>query len=223
MVNERDLYRRVIKLIRELTRREQESNDNPYTPGIYYATDAGRCMRQVFFKYKLGITNDINDKGRGRILMSEIVERLFLEVLEDMGYQTHVKFEKDYNDIKVRGEVDAVNDTEVIEIKTVTPTAIHDIPFLKDIKQLNTYLWLADRQKGVLLYIKSDNPTIFRIFNYNFSEEMLQETLDHIYKIHTHIINNVIPPMTKFKKYCKTCAFREICDKIKELQQTRGR
>lgn len=221
MVNERELYKKVIGFIRELTTREQELNDKPYTPGIYYATDAGRCMRQVFFKYKLGITNDINDKGRGRILMSQIIEKIYLDVLEEMGYETHKKFEKKYNDIVVRGEVDAVNDKEVIEIKSVTPTAMHDIPFIKDIKQLNTYLWLADKQKGVLIYVKSDNPTIFRIFNYNFSQSMLEESLDHLYKIHEYISSNVLPPPTKVKKFCRTCAFREICDKITELERKR--
>lgn len=221
MVKEKELYKRVIRRIRELTYREQDDSNNRYTPGIYYPTDAGRCMRQVFFKYKLGITNDISDKGRGRILMSEIVEKIYTEILEEMGYRIHEKFEKEFENIKIRGEVDAVNEDEVVEIKTVTPTSINDVPFVRDIKQLNMYLWLADKENGTLIYVKSDNPSIFKMYHIHFNEQKLLESLRYLQKIHEYIIGNKIPPRTKNKRLCKTCTFREICTKIEELERIR--
>lgn len=217
MVNERDLRRRVNRKVNDLLKDAGIVLDKKHTPGIYYPVDSGRCMRRTFFKYKLNVSNELKERAKGRILMSSLLERMYLSILEDMGYSTHVKLSRIVDGIEIRGEADAMNDEEIIELKTVTPTAINKIPFKSDIVQLNIYLWMASRPKGYLLYIKSDNPSIYHLIPVIYTKEVVDTYIDKIKKLHEHIMTNKIPPKIEDTSVCRNCVFRQICEKIDQL------
>lgn len=215
MVDIRELRKLVSKKINSLL--DLPTQEHNHTVGKYYPADAGKCLRRTFFKYKLNVSSEIKERAKGRILMSAILENMYLELLESLGYQTKVKVSKEVDGIEISGEVDAINDEEVIDIKTVTPTAINKIPFPADIAQLNTYLWITDRYSGSLIYVKSDNPSVFHVFPVTYSEKLANETIDRIKKLHQHLIEGTIPDKTENREVCKNCVFRNVCYYIDKI------
>jgi len=194
-----------------------DSPHRNHTVGVYYPADSGKCLRRTFFKYKFGASSDMKGRAKGRILTSTILENLCLDVLQSMGYAIKVKISKRVGEIEIRGEVDAINSEEVVEVKTVTPTAMRKTPFKADLAQLNTYMWLADRQKGAIIYVKSDNPSIIHVCPARFNKDLLDTTITRIQALHEHLKNNKIPPKTDSPNACKNCMFKAICSYIDGL------
>ena len=213
MLNENELYSKVKKKISELWHASSDT-EHTHVIGKYYPSDAGKCIRRTFFKYKLGMNSDIKLAAKGRILMSYVVENMYLQLLEEMGYHTKVKVSKAYQGIVVSGEVDAMGQDDIIDVKTVTPTAINEIPFPADIAQINTYLWITGKKIGYLLYVKSDNPAIFKIFEIHYSSKMIETTLQRLLQLHKYLTSDVVPPKTKDTYLCKNCVFKKLCSRI---------
>lgn len=214
MLDQKLLYKKVRKKVTDLWSLANSEEHHDHTIGRYYPSDAGKCMRKTYFKYVLNTNSDMRIVAKGRIIMSQIVENMYLEILQSIGYETKKRVEKRHGDFVIAGEVDAMSDDEVIDVKTVTPTSINNIPFSKDIAQLNTYLWLTDLQYGWLLYVKSDNPAIYKIYPVHYSPKMMSITLSRISQLHQYLVNNIIPPKTEDQSVCRNCMFRKLCERI---------
>jgi len=218
VLDDRKLYKQVKAKILDLWR-DTNSGEHTHVVGKYYPSDAGKCMRRTFLKYKLNVSTDGKLVAKGRIIMSHVIENMYMDILAQMGYQTKVGVSKSHNGILISGEVDALGKDDVIDVKSVTPTALDKTPFPSDIAQLNTYLWITGRPVGYLLYVKSDNPAIFKIVKVHYSQHMMEKTLERIHRLHYYISNDIIPPKVKDPEVCKRCIFRKICSGIERVQR----
>jgi len=203
----RHLSKRILSRIDALY--NQVENEHTLTIGRYHPSGIGGCMRQIYYKYLL--TPELSVRAKGRIVWSRIVESFVEELLKSEGYEIEKYLEKKLDDgIVITGRADAVNDQAVIEVKTVTPTAWDKLPRVLHIYQLNTYMWLADVDTGVLWYFKSDNPTFNRWFIYRYDPAMQDRLLNWVRRLHSYLEQHRLPPARK-TNMCKTCAFKRIC------------
>jgi len=222
MVTSREFYRVMRRKINELFD-DIVKYDGTVHKGHYHANDAGKCLRSTFFKYVVDSSPTTRTIARGRILVSMMLEAIALDALKELGYDTKVHFTKKIDDdIYISGEVDAINEREVVEIKTVTPTAIQYLPFTKDFYQINTYLWLSGRKHGTIIYLKSDNPAKYYTYQVQFREDKLQETFNYFRELHKYVTTNTIPPKTSNVELCKVCVFRKLCQRIDSVQKQPG-
>ena len=188
---------------------EELNEDKIPDENVFYPNNIGTCMRYNYYRHF--ILPDLHIRAKGRIMMSSIVERMFLDVLKEHGYEVQVPFRKTIDgDIVISGRVDAINSSHVIEIKTITPPMFDKVPIRPHKYQLNTYLWLSDRPYGYLVYFKSDNPAIYRYFKYRFDRDLHNKLMDWVRELHRYIQQRQLPPPS-ISNYCKTCPFKKLC------------
>jgi len=201
------LSRRVLSKISEIY--DQTECEHRLTIGRYHPNGIGGCMRQTYYKYLF--PPKLNIRAKGRVVWSRIVESFVEEVLQGAGFKIEEKMEKKLDDgIVITGRPDAVGDGTVIEIKTVTPTAWRRVPRILHIYQLNTYMWLANADTGVLWYFKSDNPAFNQWFIYRYDPALQERLLNWVRKLHQHLKQRQVPP-ARITDMCRTCLFKKIC------------
>jgi hypothetical protein len=100
VVSYQALRRNIASKINHLYAEAQGDEEHVYTIGRYYPADAGKCMRRTFFKYATGAVDPMKLSAKGRNVMSLVVERMYLDVLEKMGYKSHVKISRKWGNLE---------------------------------------------------------------------------------------------------------------------------
>ena len=188
----------------------------------FYITDAGKCGRALFFKFK-------NAPRRG---MEAHILRLF-----DHGDHIHQLIMKPLlstRDVHVvasevnippqeiiSGRADAIisdgKDLYVLDIKSMNSMIFDKLtgPKEENVDQLQLYLHYFKVPKGMLLYVNKNTLELKEFFvDYDTSKAV--SLLNNLKGIKVKIDSNIIPgrlPDYPGNWQCKYCQFREICDK----------
>jgi CRISPR-associated exonuclease Cas4 len=202
----------------------------PKTPGRYYPSEIGGCMRKIWYSYKHPVEMD-GDKVRvfhlGNMLHDFIAEVLRsektpeVELLDsEMPFRLNVG-----SDIVVSGRVDdillikAEGKRYLVEVKstkwldrTKEPNAIHEM-------QLQMYMHGLNIHNGLLLYLDK-NTLRSRVFEMPYRPEVAQEALRRFQTLHEHITQGKLPmPEARLqdalKWQCSYCDYRERCENEK--------
>jgi len=187
----------------------------------FYITDAGKCGRNLFFKFK----------NVPRKEMEANILRLF-----DHGDHVHQLIMKPLLSIRdihvvaseinippqeiVSGRSDAIvsdgKNLYVLDIKSMNSMIFDKLsePKEENINQLQLYLHFFKIPKGILLYVNK-NSLDLKEFVVDYDKKRALSLLDNLGEIKKKIDSNVVPE--RLQEYpenwqCRYCQFREVCD-----------
>lgn len=184
----------------------------------FYITDAGKCGRTIFFKFK----NAPREKMDARILRiyerGEHLHRNIFNILYRLKIGVTTEVSIPAKEI-VSGRADAIicinNENYVLDIKSINSMVFKNLtqPKEENIYQLQLYLHYFKIKKGILFYIDKDQQNI-KEFVINYDQNLAKALLDNFAKLKTKVESNIIPDRLSdypLNWQCQYCQFKEVC------------
>jgi len=186
----------------------------------FYITDAGRCGRAVFFKFKNAPRREIEPNVLRLFDHGDYIHQLIMKPLLSIR-EIHVVA----SEIKippqelVSGRADAIisdgKDLYVLDIKSMNSLIFRNLTEAKEenINQVLLYLHYFKIPRGILLYVNKDNQEL-KEFVVNYDKKRVLLLLDGLSKLKNKIEKNIIPD--RLADYpdnwqCQYCQFKAIC------------
>ena len=185
----------------------------------FYVTDAGKCPRAIFFKFK----NAPGEKADPRILRifehGEYLHRNIFNILYRLriGVVTEVKIPE--QEI-ISGRADAIlcldGENYVLDIKSMNSMVFRKLssPKEENVCQIQLYLHYFKIKKGILLYIDKDQQEI-KEFIVQYDGPLVEQLLFGFTQLNKKIETDTLPVAlfdypTNWQ--CSYCQYRQICD-----------
>ena len=186
----------------------------------FYVTDAGKCPRAVFFKFKKAPAEAMEP----RILMmfdhGDHIHQLIMKPLFGVRSIHVVAAEINIPPQElIAGRADAIisdgKELYVLDIKSINGQIFKslNVPKEEHINQIQLYLHFFKQKKGILLYVNKDTQDLKEFFidyDSKIAEGLLKELSDLKAKIDRNIIPSRIPGWPEDWR-CQYCQFKEIC------------
>jgi len=167
-------------------------------PRIVYVTDLVSCPQKRHYRM---IYPELVFHFEPIFILGNLIHLGLESVLKEEGYDIEVEFEKIFNiegeEYIVKGRVDAISETEIVEIKSTRSDI--NIPLEHHILQLQLYLNLLNKEKGILIYITPE-----RISEYQISKKEIDIT-----RLLMETVKNTIHPRWSWE--CKYCTYAKLC------------
>ncbi|MBL7100550.1 MAG: Dna2/Cas4 domain-containing protein [Nanoarchaeota archaeon] len=210
-------------LISNYVRREIKEK----TPGRYYPSEAGNCMRKVFYSYK-----DPKEVGLELLKIFEagnILHEFIVDVLESEK-NPHIEllekespFTLEIEDIVISGRVDDIvvlkidNKVYLVEVKSTSSLKYTNEPHEAHIMQLQLYMHAKNIHNGLVIYLEK-NTLQSKSFHVVYDEKKAEKTIQRLKELHQHIKEDKLPvPESRVIStkawMCKGCQYREGCFK----------
>jgi CRISPR/Cas system-associated exonuclease Cas4 (RecB family) len=184
----------------------------------FYITDAGKCERAIFFKFK----NVPREKMTAEVLRmldhGDYVQMHILNSLFSLGIVRASEIRIPPQEI-ISGRADAIitlnNELYVVDFKSMNSYKFKNLeaPPEENINQIQLYLHYFGITKGILLYVDK-NTLSLKEFLINYDSELAESLISALENLKIKIDANVIPARIASHPanfQCKYCVFREIC------------
>jgi len=184
----------------------------------FYITDAGKCGRAIFFKFK----NVPREKMEPRVLRmfdhGDYIQMQILSNLFSLGMVRASEVKIPPQEI-ISGRADAIisidNELFVVDFKSMNSLVFKGLeqPKEDNVNQLQLYLHFFKIPKGILLYINKDTLEL-KEFLINYNPAIAKKLLSELTELKIKIDKNTIP--TRLDSWpsdwqCQYCQFKEIC------------
>jgi len=187
----------------------------------FYISDAGKCSRAVFFKFKNAPRKQIEPNILRLFDHGDAIHKLIMRPLLSTRDVHVVASEVNIPPQElVSGRADAIiSDTKqlyVLDIKSMNSMIFRNLsqPKQENVEQLQLYLHYFKIPKGILLYVNKDNQQL-KEFMINYNQTQAEFLLNNLTKLKKQIDSNTIPsriPDYPDSWQCRYCQFREICN-----------
>lgn len=184
----------------------------------FYITDAGKCPRAIFFKFK----NVPREKMEPQVLRmfdhGDYIQMQILNTLFSLGIVRASEVKIPPQEL-VSGRADAIvtldNELYVVDFKSMNSMIFKNLtqPKEDNINQLQLYLHFFKISKGILLYVSKDNLELkdFLVeYDKARAEKLLKGLSDLKIKIETDVVPGAIAGYPTDWQ-CQYCQFKEIC------------
>jgi len=184
----------------------------------FYITDAGKCPRAVFFRFKNAPREAMPPRIMRIFEHGENIHRSIFNVLYRLrlGVTTEVPIPS--QEI-IAGRADAIlcigNENYVLDIKSMNSMIFKNMtaPKEENVYQIQLYLHYFNIKKGILLYIDKDQQEMKEFF-VDYDEALCKSLLDKFYALKNQVETNVVP--ARLADYprnwqCSYCQFKDIC------------
>ena len=184
----------------------------------FYITDAGKCSRAIFFKFK----NVPREKMEPRVLRmfdhGDYIQMQILNNLFSLGIVRASEVKIPPQEL-ISGRADAIitlnNELYVVDFKSMNSMVFKNLtePKKDNINQIQLYLRYFKIPKGILLYINKDTLEL-KEFLVEYNPDIAQKLLKDLSELKTKIDSNVVPdriPDYPDNWQCQYCQFKEIC------------
>ena len=191
----------------------------------FYITDAGKCGRAIFFKFK----NVPREKMEARILRmfdhGDYIQMQILSSLFSLGIVRASEIKIPPQEL-ISGRADAIitlnNDLYVVDFKSMNSMIFKNLtePKEDNVNQIQLYLHYFKIPKGILLYVNKDTLELkdFVVeYNPTIAKKLLLGLSELKKKIDTNIVPERIPDYPE-NWQCRYCQFREVCDMVNGLE-----
>jgi len=186
----------------------------------FYITDAGKCPRAIFFKFKNAPREAIDANVLRMFDHGDYIHQLIMKPLIGIREIHVVASEVNIPPQElVSGRADAIisdgKDLYVLDIKSMNSMVFRNLsaPKEENVNQLQLYLHFFKVPKGILLYVNKDTQ-ILKEFLVSYDQKRSQSLLNELAELKEKIDSDIIPK--KIPDYpknwqCQYCQFREIC------------
>ncbi|MFH1841516.1 MAG: PD-(D/E)XK nuclease family protein [Candidatus Nealsonbacteria bacterium] len=189
----------------------------------FYITDAGRCCRSIFFKFK----NAPREKMEARILRmfdhGDSIHQLIMKPLFSTRDVHVVASEVNIPPQEiVSGRADAVvsdgKELYVLDIKSMNSMVFRKLeaPKEENINQIQLYLHYFKIPKGILLYVNKDTSEL-KEFIVPYNQILAEDLLYNLEVLKKKIDKDTVPQrLENYPKnwQCQYCQFKDICTAV---------
>jgi len=186
----------------------------------FYITDAGKCPRAIFFKFK----NIPREKMTPEVLRmfdhGDYIQMQILSNLFSLGMVRASEIKIPPQEL-ISGRADAIitldNELYVVDFKSMNSMIFKNLtePKEDNVNQIQLYLHFFKIPKGILLYINKDTLEL-KEFLVEYNPVIAKKLLFELTELKKKIDKNVIPErLPDYPKnwQCQYCQFKEICSK----------
>jgi len=187
----------------------------------FYVSEAGKCPRQVFFKFKNAPAKELEPHFLRLFDHGDSMHKLIMKSLLSTRDIHVVASEVDIPpQALVRGRADAVlsdgKQLYVLDIKSMNSMVFKSLkePKEENVYQLQLYLHYFKIPKGILLYVDKDKLQL-KEFVVDYDISQVKHLLDGLSVLRDKIDSNVVPArINDYPKIwkCQYCQFKEVCD-----------
>lgn len=186
----------------------------------FYITDAGKCPRAVFFKFKNAPRAEIEAKILRMFDHGDQVHQLIMRPLLSIKEIHVVASEVNIGPQElISGRADAIlsdgKDLYVLDIKSMNSMVFKNLvePKEDNVNQIQLYLHFFKIPRGILLYVNKDTLEL-KEFLINYNRDVVENILKSLNELKKKIDKNIVPQ--RLLDYpqnwqCSYCVFKEIC------------
>jgi len=186
----------------------------------FYVTDAGKCPRALFFKFKNAPKKEMEANILRLFDHGDYIHKLIMKSL--LGSREIYVVASEINippQEIISGRADAIisdgKELYVLDIKSINSTSFKYLnePKKENVNQIQIYLHYFKIPKGILLYVNKDNQEL-KEFIVKYDRSLSLSLLNELRNIKTSIDNNIVP--SRISGYpndwqCRYCPFIEVC------------
>lgn len=188
--------------------------------GKFYITDAGKCARAIFFKFKKYPRKEPEPRILRIFDHGDYIHMRIMSVLFSLGIVRAAEIRIPPQEM-ISGRADAIVGFEgkpyVLEIKSSSFYKFEKLsePDPDHQKQLQLYLHYFKIPQGILIY-EDKNTQNLKEFVIEYDPDLVQKALKDFETLGEQIKSNAIPPIpTDIEPWrCEYCEYREECQKI---------
>ncbi|MFA5877923.1 MAG: Dna2/Cas4 domain-containing protein [Candidatus Staskawiczbacteria bacterium] len=205
-------------MLREIIDQFYVENQKNREQTHFYITDAGKCPRAVFFKFK-NVPRELMDARILRVFEhGEYIHRNIFNVLYRLRIGVTTEIPIPAQEI-ISGRADAIlcinNENYVLDIKSMNSMIFRNLvaPKEENVYQIQLYLHYFNIKKGILLYIDKDQQNM-KEFVVNYDEKLVKGLIDGFQDLKVKVETNIVPSrLADYPKnwQCQYCQFREVC------------
>lgn len=184
----------------------------------FYITDAGRCPRAVFFKFK----NIPRKEMEARLLRlfehGDYIQMQILNIMFSLGIVRASEIEIPPQEI-ISGRADAIitleNKLYVVDFKSINGILFNKLeePKEENVNQLQLYMHFFKIPRGILLYMNKDTSEL-KEFYLEYDKKRCEKLLADLKNLKDKINKNIVPsrlPDFPQNWQCRFCQFKDIC------------
>ena len=184
----------------------------------FYISDAGKCPRAIFFKFKQAPAEKMDARILRIFEHGEQLHRHIFNILYRLKIGTTTEIPIPSQEI-ISGRADAIlclnGENYVLDIKSMNSMIFKNMtcPKPENVYQLQLYMRFFEIQKGILLYIDKDRQDI-KEFVIDYDEKMADNLIAGFEKLKKQIQTNEAPQaLADWPRnwQCSYCQYKEIC------------
>ncbi len=186
----------------------------------FYVTDAGKCPRATFFKFKNAPRKGMEANILRLFDHGDYIHKLIMNSLLSSREIHVVASEVNIPPQEIiSGRADAIvsdgKELYVLDIKSINSTSFRYLrePKEENINQIQLYLHFFKISKGILLYVNKDNQEL-KEFIVEYNSQLSKTLLEGLRALEKNINKNIVPPRIPSypgDRQCRYCPFKEIC------------
>ncbi|OGZ72310.1 MAG: hypothetical protein A2998_03555 [Candidatus Staskawiczbacteria bacterium RIFCSPLOWO2_01_FULL_37_25b] len=184
----------------------------------FYITDAGKCPRAVFFKFKNAPHEPMDARIMRIFERGENMHRSIFNILYRLRLGVVTEIPIPSQEI-ISGRADAIlcvgNENYVLDIKSINSMIFKRMtaPKEENVYQIQLYLHFFNIKKGILLYIDKDQQDMKEFF-VDYDEQLCNSLLEKFHALKAQVEKNMVP--SRLADYprnwqCSYCQFKEVC------------
>jgi CRISPR/Cas system-associated exonuclease Cas4 (RecB family) len=189
----------------------------------FYITDAGKCPRAVFFKFKNAPKAPMDARILRIFEHGEHIHRNIFNILYRLRIGVTIEIPIPSQEI-VSGRADAIlcinNENYVLDIKSINSMIFRNLnqPKEENVFQVQLYMHFFGIKKGLLLYVDKDQQELKEFF-LDYDEFLVKSLMDNFHTLKSQIESGSIP--ARLADYprnwqCNYCQFKETCKQIND-------
>jgi len=188
----------------------------------FYITDAGKCPRAIFFKFKNAPREEIAAKVLRMFDHGDHVHQLIMKPLLSVREIHVVASEVNIPPQEIiSGRSDAIlsdgKEMYVLDIKSMNSMIFRTLkePKEENVNQVQLYLHYFKIKKGILLYVNKDSLEI-KEFIVEYDKKRSDSLLEALTNLKKQIDKNIVPErITDYPSswQCRYCQFKDVCDR----------
>lgn len=191
----------------------------------FYITDAGKCARSIFFKFKKAPRKELEARVLRMFDHGNHIHQLIMNALSAVRKIHLVAAEINIPPQEIiSGRADAIlsldNELYILDIKSINSMIFGKLKAPKEdhTNQLQLYLHFFNIPKGIILYVSKDTQDL-KEFLVSYDAKVSEKLLKNLQGLKTKIETDTIPqplPEKPDNWQCKYCQFADICDRVGE-------
>jgi len=202
------------ELIDEFYRENQKNREQTR----FYVTDAGKCPRSVFLKFKNAPREPYDPRIMRIFEHGENIHRSIFNILYRLKIGVVTEVPIPAQEI-ISGRADAIlsigSENYVLDIKSINSMIFRKMlePKEENVYQIQLYLHYFDIKKGILLYVDKDQQELKEFF-VDYDEALCKGLLDKFYALKGQLEKDTLP--SRLADYqsnwqCRFCQYKDIC------------
>lgn len=213
-----DFHPLFLLMLKELIDRYYLDRERDREQNHFYVTDAGKCARATFFKFK----NIPREKLIPDVLRmfdhGDYIQMQILNALFSLGVVRASEVTIPPQSL-ISGRADAIitldNKLYVVDFKSMNSMIFRKLSSPKEdnVNQLQLYMHYFQIPRGILLYVNKDTLAL-KEFVVEYDKERVEKLLEGLEELNEKLKKNIVPDrLVDYPKnsQCRYCQFREVC------------